>query len=252
MSYRDYVFTGWTQPEFDIKGVKYICWGVERCPDTDRLHYQGFVVFDRTHRIPSAKRVLGGGGDAHLESREGTRKQAIDYCRKDGDFFEWGSCGRRTIEDRLRDRDSITIIKREEPLFYVRYYRGIEKLLSTPHGGLNFRTVEVTWLYGKTGVGKTRQVMEMDSVYKLDPPYNWFDGYEGEDILLLDDYENDSIARGMLLNMLDGYRLRLPIKGSHTWAEWTKVFVTSNEHPCAYTLWDKALERRVTSVRCVG
>lgn len=247
---RDYVFTSWTQPEFDKKHTKYICWGRERCPDTDREHYQGFIVFDRTYRIPGGKRVLGGGDTAHLESRRGTRKQAIDYCRKDGEFTEWGNVGRRTIEDLLRT--DIKTIREENPLFYVRYHRGIEKLLSTPKGGLNFRNIEVTWLWGATGVGKTRQVMEMESVYKLDPPYQWFDGYEGEDILLLDDFDNETIARGMLLNILDGYRLRLPIKGGHTWAEWTKVFVTSNEHPTAYILWDKALERRVTSVRSVG
>ena len=247
---RDYVFTAWTQPEVDINECKYYIWGRERCGETDREHYQGFIVFNRTHRIPAAKRILGGGDNVHFEVRRGTRQQAIEYCKKDGEWTEYGELGKRTMSDLLLT--DVKTIKKEDPLFYVRYHRGIEKLLLTPKGASDFRTLEVTWLWGPAGCGKTRTVMEMESVYKLDPPYEWWDGYEDENILLLDDYENESIKRGMLLNMLDGYIQRLPTKGGHCYAKWTKVFVTSNQHPSAYMLWDKALERRVTSVRCVG
>lgn len=242
---RDYVFTSWKQPEFDRNEFKYICWGKERCPDTDREHYQGFGVFVRTHRIPSAKRLLGAGGDAHFEVRRGTREQAREYCRKDGEFFEWGELGKRTISDLLK-KGCLTTIKNEDPLFYVRYHRGLEKLLLDAKQRPSFRFVEVTWLWGPTGVGKTRKVMEMDNVYKLDSPYVWFDGYEEEDILLIDDYENNVIPRGFMLNLLDGYKLRLATKGGHCWANWTKVFITSNESPECYSQWDDAMARRVS------
>ena len=122
----------------------------------------------------------------------------------------------------------------------MRYVRGIEKLLINK--GEMWREVKVTLIHGDTNTGKTRHVMEMDSVYKIDPPYKWFDGYEGERILLIDDYKIRSIERGLFLNLLDGYRLRLETKGGHTWALWEEVYITSN-----YNMdhWDDAMRRRV-------
>ena len=139
-------------------------------------------------------------------------------------------------------KQPIGYIKEYYPEFFCRYHKGLEKLQSK---GDKWRNVEVTLLWGVTGSGKTRKVMEMDNVYKIDPPYKWFDGYEGEDILLIDDYKKGSIDRGLFLNLLDGYRLRLETKGGHTWALWTKVYITSNYDTAS---WDEAMKRRVTSV----
>ena len=58
---RDWCWTAWELPKPDYDKCRYVCWGEERCPTTNKLHYQGFIIFNRTHRIPSAKRILGGG-----------------------------------------------------------------------------------------------------------------------------------------------------------------------------------------------
>ena len=157
---RDYVFTAWEKPEFEREGkVRYICWGVERCPTTDREHYQGFVVFNRTYRIPSAKRVICAGDGCHLEPRRGTRQQAVSYCGKCGDLVEWGKL--ETYNQReLIEKLSIEEIKVMDPLFYVRYHRGIEKYKIKE--SKEFRKLHVEWLWGAAGTGKTRRVMEMD------------------------------------------------------------------------------------------
>ena len=39
-----------------------------------------------------------------------------------------------------------------------------------------------------------------------------------------------------MLNLLDGYRLRLPIKGGFTYAAWTKIFITSNQISEPYSM----------------
>lgn len=237
---RDYCFTAWREPKPDFDNLRYICWGIEICPTTNREHYQGLVIFKRTHRIPGAKRIIGGGDECHLEPRRGTRPEARDYCRKDGKFTEHGQFEGLTKEQLFRQ--PIEFLKENNPEFYCRYHKGLEKL--QPKGD-KWRNVEVTHISGETGTGKTRQVMEMDDVYKIDPPYRWFDGYEGESILLIDDYKKGVIERGLFLNLLDGYRLRLETKGSHTWALWKKVYITSN-----YTMdsWDDAEKRRVHNV----
>lgn len=243
---REYVFTSWREPTFDRDGsIRYICWGIERCPTTDREHWQGFIVFSRTHRIPGAKRILSGGDDAHLEPRRGTRQQAIDYCRKCGMFYEWGKLEMYNQKELLQL--SIEEIKNLDPLFYVRSYKGIEKYKSIVNK--EFRELNVEWIWGEPGTGKTRYVMEQEDVYKIDPPYQWWDGYVGQKKLLIDDFEDCMLSRGTLLNILDGYVLRLPTKGGHCYANWTEVFITSNKHPEKYSCWNKALKRRVNTIR---
>ena len=69
-------------------------------------------------------------------------------------------------------------------------------------------------------------------------------------MLLIDDF-NGRIPIDELLRLLDGYRLMLETKGSMTMAQWTKVYITSNQRPedwypgCPQV---PALMRRLTAV----
>jgi len=45
-------------------------------------NFQKRVAFD------VVKRAIN---NSHIESRRGSQQQAIEYCRKEGDFHEWGS-----------------------------------------------------------------------------------------------------------------------------------------------------------------
>lgn len=239
---RDYVFTTWEEPNIDNDKCRYWVYGKELCPTTHREHYQGFIIFNRTCRIPGAKRILGGGDGAHLEPRRGTRHQADEYARKDGEIKSYGRLEAFTQNELFKQ--PISYLIKEYPAFYCRYHKGLEMLknFDVP----KWRDVEVFILWGEPGTGKTRHVMEMDDVYKIDSPYKWWDGYSGESILLIDDYEPGMIERGMLLNICDGYKLRLETKGGHTWALWKKVYITSNKNPMEWVC--KAMKRRVTEV----
>ena len=248
---RDYCFTLFNNIvlDFDKDKIKYICYGVERCPESGREHKQGFVIFNRTCRVPKAKSWIGGGDSIHLESRRGTRGEARDYCFKsDESPFEWGQFDGMTHEQ-LFKKNKAWLLSNGYEAFYCRFYRAINAIQEK---GDKWREVTVMWLWGAPGTNKTRRVMEMESVFKLDYPYKWFDGYEGEDTLLLDDFKDGVIERGMLLNLLDGYRLRLETKGGHCWALWTKVFITSNKCPQKMNCWDSALARRCDNVTGCG
>lgn len=241
---RDYCFTAWKLPAPEYESIKYIVWGLERCPSTDREHYQGYVCFTRTHRMRSAKRIINGGNECHLEPRRGTRQQARDYCLKDGRVTEWGEFSPVTNKEIFNF--PLERIKADYPEFFCRYHKGLMLLQDK---GVKWRDIKVIVLWGEeTGVGKTREAMSHNDVYKLDPPYTWWDGYGGEQRIVLDDYKAGSIPRGQLLNILDGYRLRLETKGSHTWASWTEVYITSNYNPHT---WDDAILRRITEIRNV-
>ena len=54
-------------------------------------HLQGFVIF---HQVQSRAAVSGYIARAHLEPARASSVQASDYCKKDGDFDEYGVCPR--------------------------------------------------------------------------------------------------------------------------------------------------------------
>lgn len=138
---------------------------------------------------------------------------------------------------------------------WTRNYRALERyqqLTSRPED----RVVNVTFLYGKPGTGKTHWVNDNSDpadTFWFSPQPNacFFDGYEGQSTLVLDDFIGGHVPRNMLLRLLDKYALRLPIKGSSRIAKYSRVFITSNYWPSAWykdrdNLW--AIQRRIGTV----
>lgn len=93
-----------------------------------------------------------------------------------------------------------------------------------------WRDLEVTYIYGKTGAGKSRYVMDTfgyQNVFRVTDYLHPFDTYEGQDVLLLEEFSS-SFRMQDLLNYLDGYPLKLPARYSDKQACYTKVFITTN------------------------
>lgn len=114
--------------------------------------------------------------------------------------------------------------------------------------------VEVRW--GCTGTGKTQSVFKDDYqrtgkavsiCNQFTPPLQcwrktniftkrglaeWFDGYEAEPVLLLDDfYPTTRTDADFMLSVLDKYYCRVNVKGDTVVAEWQHVVITCNTNP---------------------
>lgn len=273
-TYRNWCFTVYSDCGDEIRNesnVRYAIYQKEKCPTTGRFHWQGYVEFKTQYRLSGVRKILP---TAHWEPRKGTREEARDYCRKEESREEapveigtWvSSDGSRRIDDRIAkvkklidegktvdeicDIDFGVWLKHGKRLID---YMGVRMRLS---GSTNLRLdlqVEVRW--GVTGTGKTRGVFEENpKLYKLDSANNiWWDGYMGEEVLLIDDFYG-WIKFGSLLNILDIYPLRLEVKGGFAYACWRKVYITSNKR---WEEWYKdltheqhqALQRRIHTVK---
>lgn len=238
--------------------IRYICIGKETCPKTNKLHIQGWLQLVNKKTLGGVKKLLGYNW-VHLEQCRGDEYSNEVYCKKDNDFWEAGKFitqGQRTDLEQIKKQ-----IEGGKPMYqiandyfgdFIRYFSGFMKYkqLVDEHKASKFRKVEVIVIQGTTGVGKTRMAMEK-AKYKIEgDSLDWWDGYNGEDCILIDEYDNQAKCTKML-NILDGYKLRLPIKGAFTYANWTKVFITTNNpwemwHTHAKEEHRKALRRRIS------
>ncbi len=238
--------------------IRYISSGEEVCPDTKKTHWQGWIQFRYQVSMATVKKVMGSK-EIHLERMLGSEAQNDKYTQKDGKFTIHGKFtnqGQRTdIQQVIRNVEegkSMVEVAKENPQIYIQYHNGIQKYkqLIDHEKRKAFRQVETEVITGPTGCGKTRKVMEEHpNCFKIQgDQLRWFDGYEGEDVLLIDEYAND-VKITTLLGLLDGYRLRLPVKGGFTYANWTKVYMTTNLRELndqAKQEHRKALGRRIT------
>lgn len=264
---RHWMFTSYKEfaPVFDPKVVRYCIYQKEVCPESKRIHLQGYIeFFDNLRR----RQVQSAVGDhkCHVEPRMGSRTQARDYCRKDEsavadsqiEFGEWrlDVSRKRKLIDMLKTPDmTLDEFIEEAPDAFVRYHRGIKLLFSmrTAKKAKIFRKVIVTVLVGPTGCGKTRRAALVPDHYFLTGGMKWFDGYESQNCLIIDDFYGN-IRYGLFLRLLDGNELQVPIKGGHVWCMWTIVYITSNKHPRD---WYKqgltpALGRRLNNIIVMG
>jgi hypothetical protein len=218
--------------------VTYICFGREIAPGTGTPHLQGYVEFRRKFRIGGIKQ-LNGFGRMHLERRKGTQEEAIEYCRKDGEFEEYGTRtvtqqGRRSdleaIKRKLDDGMSMADIADQHFGDFIRYGKGLQRYVNLKKP--RYREVVVYCLWGHSGVGKTRSVYEREENLFIcpDSKLQWFDGYQGEPAVLIDDFRGTERS-GFLLQLLDRYPLRVPVKGDFVaWAP-ERIYITSNIAP---------------------
>lgn len=266
MTSRSYCITFWSEPKpVDDTKIRYAIYGKEICPDTKKVHWQSYVEFNTSLRMAAVKKLYNDE-TCHIEKRMGTREQARDYCAKDKDFTEHGKWikgqGHRSdlddIVDRMLEGELISNIKLEEGnrQTYCKYNRGLESIQATITKKLTKprRQVEVEIITGPPRIGKTEKAMtENPDAFKIvGRGLDWFCGYEQEKTLVIDEYNNDAPITYML-NLLDSWQLRLPVKGSHTWANWTKVVITTNLtlkdlHANARAVHREALFGRVTKI----
>lgn len=267
--FTNFVFTinNWTEEskehlnKFGEENARYMVYGEELGEEKQTPHLQGYCELKKRTRFKRLKMDFVHG--AHLEKRRGTAQEAADYCKKDGQVTEIGAIskpGKRNDLDDLKKaiQDGVQVKELFDNHFktMMRYNRGALMYKNLCETTNEFKEVKVMVYWGIAGSGKTRQAYEDDKdLYKLSFPSGgagtlWFDGYQGQSTLLMDEFYGQ-VKYSTMLELLDGYPMSLQVKGGFVQKRWSTIIITSNKHPrewypnVGYT---DAMQRRLYSI----
>ena len=196
---------------------------------------------------------------AHIEKAYGSAKTNRAYILKEGrwadtdkaetsvpgTFEEWGDLPAEKEEEApemfkliqdLRAGKSVMEIIEDNPklAFRIREIETLRQAILEEKYSAENRALEVTYLYGASGTGKTWGIFEKHDRKSICRITDYggknsvrFDAYHCQDVLVLEEFHSQ-IPISAMLNYLDIYPLTLPARYTDRIACYTKVYITSN------------------------
>lgn len=221
--------------------IEYVCMFKEIAPTTGHIHYHSIVVL-RSAKLAHSCFKLDPQGV--WEPVRGQLKSAYIYVSKKGNkYFEYGELPQQLVA--LFEAQERAEMKRRAPTpadvkwhemverakngdqtireerMYARHMAYFDQVLASVHndviydGDLKDKNI---WIHGPAGTGKSRMVWDMakdtHSTVYVKNQNKWFDGYNGQKIVLIDDAgENMRALTSHLKNWGDRYPITAEVKG---------------------------------------
>lgn len=251
-------------------GIKY-CGFQPEVGESGTKHLQGVLICTNPRALNGMRHLLER---AHWEPMRGSFEQAVAYCSKEDTrdpdagfgFTEFGNrpanagvSGARSdldaVATAVKSGKSAREIFEDNGEAFFKYYKGIERAIRFYSGRREWKST-VHWFYGSTGTGKTRSAYEISPLaYFKSPTNHWWDGYEGQEAVIIDDYRVDFCKFSQLLRLFDRYPLSVEVKGGTVEFLAKDIYITTPKSPqdtwASRTEEDLAqLMRRIEDVRC--
>lgn len=244
--------------------VTYIVAGLEQAPTTGRWHLQGYFENppQAKQRVNAAKKKLininwpsvsirPANKDGHT-NRTYCLKLSGQYKQEPNKFFiEFGTIREANPGKRMKSDWEATRTLARQGLFddipashYIPYLRSIHQIRfnNIQPERHQLSTLKNYWIHGPPGTGKSRAARALANC-NLEPEKNlaiydklaenrWWDCYNGEPVVLIDDLECS--AKHMaheLKRAADLYSFRAEVKGASTYIRPSHIIVTSNYTP---------------------
>lgn len=196
--------------------------------ESGTFHWQGYCELRKPVRMST---ILGHGRKWHVERRRGTPDEAITYCRKDGNYVEWGtkrSQGQRNDLDKVRSTALESGMREVTATCNAQGIRVAEKFLTYNEPGRCWKP-HVTYITGASGIGKSRRARELcsDDVYTKSNGTKWWNGYDGHEDVIIDDFRDSWWSLTYMLGILDRYPFELEYKGGSRQLLCKRIVITS-------------------------
>lgn len=249
---RHFVFTWNNYPvngpqQLSALGAAYLAYQPESGAGTGTKHIQGVISFVHNRTFSAVAKYIAGW---HIEVMRGTMDQAVDYCSKeemrdaDAPFafteegtrpLSAGSVGGRSdlkaVSELVKNGAGIADVAAAHPVSVICFGRGIQQLIGLRTSRRSHAT-QVFWFYGPTGSGKTRAASdaEPDAYWKANDN-KWWDGYESQEAVIIDDYRTSTCAFNFLLRLMDRYPMQVEVKCGTREFVARRLYITTPKSP---------------------
>lgn len=219
-------------------------------------HIHGYVKFVDGLTVNKATTALDCKGYHGNYQPCRSPKHVIQYCTKEEnyssnfDIKQYLSKKGKVDATTLREKTTKdALIDGDISFMSARAYQYARSIVQVPYRPAGLRGI---WIYGPAGVGKSRLVLDNVSPVFEKTQNKWFDGYNQEKDILIDDVDKQGTGLSHYLKRwADRYPCSGEVKGGNTQLHHDRLWVTSNYHP--KDLWDdeelvKAITRRFKMV----
>lgn len=236
-----------------LSTVDYTCMCDEIGGETHTYHTHIYIHCTSGMRFSTIKNLFN---EAHIDFARGSPRDNRDYITKSGKwedtekhntnlkdtFEEYGNIpeykqGKRTdltaIYEMVEQGCDNAEIMKSYPDLSIKYMDKINRLrleMQIAKYQSEIRTVTVNYVFGATGTGKSRTIIEEHgaaNVYRVTDYEHMFDLYMGQPVLVFEEFRS-SVKMQDMLNYLDIYPIALPARYTNKWAMFTTVYIVSN------------------------
>lgn len=237
-----------------FKSIIYYCMADEVGSEEHTFHTHIYLHFSSSVRFSTIKNQFGNISP-HIDVSRGSAIQNRDYIFKENKHFgtekettnlkdthyEWGTIpierqGSRSdlaaLYELIKSGATNAELLEENPnnMQHLMLIDRTRKTVLEEKYKNEWRSLTVTYIWGKTNIGKTRYVMEKQgysNCYRVTDYSHPWDSYNLQKTILLDEYSSN-IKLTEFLPIIDGYPVELSCRYSNKQAVFFEVVVVSN------------------------
>jgi len=198
-------------------------------------HIHAVICLKKKTRFSALKKMYPR---ANIQPRKGTLEECAIYLNKyNGGMKEWGERPQNLTERNKRTWDDAFALAKAGKLedipkvMLIRYYHAFKRIKQDyPAMPQHLKAPCGEWWWGETGSGKTLQAWTTYPDLYPKAKNKWWDGYQGEEIVLVDEVmkKDSSWIVPFLMTWSDCYRFPAEQKGTTVQIRPVKIIVTSN------------------------
>lgn len=239
-----YTINNYTEEDRDALRAlvcQYQVFGYER-GEEGTPHLQGYVHFVTKKSLAQLKKVMPR---AHLEIRKGSIDQAVEYCKKEGDFEEFGEKPKsqrekgelekirwKRVREHAKEGDW-EWLEENEPGLLTLHEAKLRALKKPKLEVMSYSDVDTPheWWVGPTGTGKSKMLWEEFPGHYQKDKNKWWCNYVGQEIVAIEEADPKTMEHmaSRMKQWADRYPFAGEIKGGRLEGlRPAKIIVTSN------------------------